>query len=295
MPLLPPRDLPELPGGQYRIERLIAQGGMGSVYAGRDLSLDRPVAIKVIRADLVRQPGAHERFIREMQTLARLQHPAIVTVFGSGLLAGGAPYLVMELVRGVDLRRELDSEGTLDPRRVSRILITVCEAMEAAHREGIHHGDLKPENILLPDDGVEAKLLDFGVAQAIRGPLEARAAIGMLPSLSAAAGEAEAEAPIIGTPAYMAPEQLHGQPPDSRTDVFSLGVIAYEMLCGALPFGGGCVAEVALAQTRGVSLADLGAPPLARAVALALAFDADRRPAGAQALAHLIGAAAAGL
>jgi serine/threonine protein kinase len=291
MPFLPRRDLPELPGCQYRIERLLAEGGMGSVYAGRDLALDRPVAIKVIRADFVREPGAHERFIREIQTIARLQHPAIVTVFGSGLLKGGAPYLVMELVRGVDLRRELESEGALDPLRVSRILVTVCEAMEAAHREGIHHGDLKPENILLPDDGVEAKVVDFGVAQAIRGQPGMPNDIASAPSPVAAA----AEAPIVGTPAYMAPEQLRGQPPDSRTDVFSLGVIAYEMLCGALPFGGGSVAEVALAQAHGAALGDVGAPALARAVALALSFDADRRPAGAQALAHLIGAAAAGL
>ena len=285
------RDLPELPEGKYRIERLIGQGGMGSVYAGRDSSLNRPVAIKVIRPELVRDPASHQRFLREIQTLARLQHPAIVAVFDCGVMKSGAPYLVMELVRGVDLRRELESEGPLDALRVTRILVTVCEAMEAAHREGILHGDLKPENILLPDDGVEAKVLDFGVASAIRGEREAADA---MPGRASSAG-ASVDVPIVGTPAYMAPEQLRGQPPDSRTDVFSLGVIAYEMLCGALPFGGGSVAEVALAQARGVAFDGLEPPALARAVAAALAFDADRRPVGAQALAHLIGAAAAGL
>ena len=287
------RDLPVLPDGNYRIERLLAHGGMGSVYAGRDVALDRPVAIKVIRAELMRDPAAHQRFIREAQTLARLQHPSIVTVYGCGRLQNGAPYLVMELVRGVDLRRELAAEGRLDAGRASRILAAVCSAMDAAHREGILHGDLKPENILLPDDGVEAKVLDFGVAQAIRAEGDAPSVNGTIE----APVTADVEAPIIGTPAYMAPEQLRGQLADAHTDVFSLGVIAYEMLLGALPFGTGSIAEVTLAQAHGVPTAGLGAlpPALARAVKSALAMDADRRPVSAQALAHLIGAAAAGL
>src|SRR6185503_12917653 len=125
-------------------------------------------------------PAAHERFVREAQTLARLQHPSIVTVYGCGRLKNGAPYLVMELVRGVDLRRELAAEGRLDAGRASRILIAVCGAMDAAHREGILHGDLKPENILLPDEGVEAKVLDFGVAQAIRAENESPHASGSI-------------------------------------------------------------------------------------------------------------------
>jgi serine/threonine-protein kinase len=251
------------------------------------------VAIKVIRADLMPDPAAHERFVREAQTLARLQHPSIVTVYGCDRLQNGAPYLVMELVRGVDLRRELADEGRLEAARASRILVAVCAAMDAAHREGILHGDLKPENILLPDEGVEAKVLDFGVAQAIRPENDAaRVSLALDVPVIASVG-----LPIIGTPAYMAPEQLRGQPADSHTDVFSLGVIAYEILLGALPFGTGSIAEVALAHARGVPAAGLGAlpPALARAVMSALALDADRRPVSAQAFAHLIGAAAAGL
>ena len=289
------RDWPVIPDGKYRIESLLGRGGMGTVYAARDLALDRPVAIKVIRSELVPDPAARERFVNEARTLARLTHRSIVRVFSCGAMADGAPYLVMELVRGVDLARELAAEGPLEPARAVRILADVCAAMETAHRDGVLHGDLKPENILLPDDGddeVEAKVLDFGVAQAIRSEsVETSGGSGL---------EANAVMHvnlIVGTPAYMAPEQLRGQPPDPHTDVFSLGVIAYEMLVGALPFGTGSAAEVALAQMRGVAPGNLDPlpPALARAVTAALAIDADRRPVSPQALAHLMGAAAGGI
>jgi eukaryotic-like serine/threonine-protein kinase len=271
---------------KYRFERLLGRGGMGSVYRARDLALDRPVAIKVIRAELVRDAAAHGRLQREAQTLARLQHPSIVAVFDYGILEGGSPYLVMELVRGNDLRHELEREGRLDVDRASRILSAICAGMAAAHAEGVLHCDIKPENVLLPDEGVEAKVLDFGVAQAI-GASAARAGAGG-PTLAAVT----IEEPPVGTPAYMAPEQLRGDAPEARTDVFSLGVIAYEMLLGELPFGGGSAGEVALAQARGIPAAIDALPgPLSRAVRAALALDADRRPPSPQALAYLIGAA----
>ena len=278
---------------KYRFERLLGRGGMGSVYRARDLSLDRPVAIKVIRADLVRDPAAHERLQREAQTLARLQHPSIVTVFDYGRLADGAPYLVMELVKGHDLRHELVREGRLDPERAGRILAAICDAMATAHGEGVLHCDLKPENVLLPDEGVEAKVLDFGVAEAIGVGTGAR--VG--PQSGDSRGPAPVEEPTVGTPAYMAPEQLRGDRPDGRTDVFSLGVIAYEMLVGDLPFGGGSAAEVVLAQTRGIPPAGLETlpEPLARAIRAALSLDPDRRPPSPQALAYLIGAATGAL
>ena len=292
------RDWPAMPKGKYRIEGLLGRGGMGAVYAARDLVLDRPVAIKVIRPELVPDPAARERFLREAQTLARLTHPSIVRVFACGSLPDGGPYLVMELVRGVDLQRELAAEGRLEVSRASRILAAACAAMESAHRDGVLHGDLKPENILLPDDcgddeednEVAAKVLDFGVAQAIAMPDVQRRSGDEVPRRSM-------DMPIVGTPAYMAPEQLRGQPPSPGTDVFSLGVIAYEMLVGELPFGNGSAAEVALAQERGIPAWHLDPlpPALARAVTAALAIDADRRPVSAQAFAHLIGAAAGGL
>jgi serine/threonine protein kinase len=295
------RDWPVMPEDKYRIEGLLGRGGMGAVYAARDLVLDRPVAIKVIRPELVPDPAARERFLREAQTLARLTHPSIVQVFACGSLPDGGPYLVMELVRGVDLQRELAAEGRLEVSRASRILAAACAAMESAHRDGVLHGDLKPENILLPDDcgddeednGVAAKVLDFGVAQAIRADPAVPLGQGRIEPLAVAS----VDTPIVGTPAYMAPEQLRGQPPSPGTDVFSLGVIAYEMLIGELPFGRGSAAEVALAQERGIPAGHLDSlpPALARAVTAALAIDADRRPVSAQALAHLIGAAAGGL
>jgi serine/threonine-protein kinase len=312
------RDWPVIPDGKFRIERLLDRGGMGSVYVGRDVALDRQVAIKVIRPELVPDPAARERFKREALMLARLKHPSIVTVFATGSLADGGPYLVMELVRGVDLRRELAAEGALDSARASRILSAVCGAMESAHRDGVLHGDLKPENIMLPDDAegeVEAKVLDFGVAQAIAIPdVQRPSGPEARPPERSGAQEGPrerrregvrgddvprttTELPIVGTPAYMAPEQLRGLPPSPLTDVFSLGVIAYEMLIGELPFGRGSAAEVALAQLRGKpgGCLDTLPPALARAVTAALAIDADRRPVSAAALAHLIGAAAGGL
>ena len=285
--------IPLVLDGKYRFERLLGRGGMGSVYRARDLGLDRTVAIKVIRADLLRDAGAHERLKREAQTLARLHHPSIVTVFGFGTLADGSPYLVMELVKGNDLRHELVREGRLEPERVSRILSAICGAMAAAHGDGVLHCDLKPENVLLPDEGVEAKVLDFGVAKAIGADTGARARRRGAGNRSAAT----VDEPIIGTPAYMAPEQLRGESPDARTDVFSLGVIAYEMLVGDLPFGGGSVGEVVLAQARGLPPGGVESlpGPLSRAVRAALALDADRRPPSPQALAYLISAATGAL
>jgi eukaryotic-like serine/threonine-protein kinase len=278
---------------RYRFERLLGRGGMGSVYSGRDLTLDRPVAIKVIRADLLRDAAAHGRLFREARTLARLHHPSIVEVYDSGTLADRSPYLVMELVKGHDLRQELLSEGHIEPDRASRILSAICDAMATAHGEGVLHCDLKPENVLLPDDGVEAKVLDFGVAQAIGAGTGAPAEAGR----GGAPARDTVEEPLIGTPAYMAPEQLRGEPPDARTDVFSLGVIAFEMLVGDLPFGGGSAGEVALAQTRVIPPTRLESlpAPLSRAVRAALALDADRRPPSPQALAYLIGAATGAL
>jgi serine/threonine-protein kinase len=285
--------MPLVLDGKYRFERLIGRGGMGSVYRARDLALGRQVAIKVIRPELIRDAGAHERLRKEAQMLARLHHPSIVAVYEYGTLEDGSPYLVMELVKGNDLRHELVSEGRLEPARACRILSAICGAMAAAHDEGVLHCDLKPENVLLPDEGVEAKVLDFGVAQAIGAGTGARSRTDPASRVAAAT----VEEPIIGTPAYMAPEQLRGDPPDARTDVFSLGVIAYEMLVGDLPFGAGSVGEVVLAQARGVPLdrVETLPAPLTRAVKEALALDADRRPPSPQALAYLIGAATGAL
>jgi serine/threonine-protein kinase len=171
-----------------------------------------------------------------------------------------------------------------------RILTAVCSAIEAAHREGVLHRDLKPENILLPGGGTAAKVLDFGVAKLVRRGDDTRRdgdSPSDAPTLLTTAGT------IVGTPAYMAPEQFRAAEADARTDVYSLGVIAYEMLSGELPFGRGTLADVVLAQSRGARpLAPDTVPASAeRAIRTALDADPDRRPASPQAFAHLLSAA----
>ena len=313
------RPVPSVPrtvDNKYRIEQLLGRGGMGAVYRARDMRLDRLVALKVVRAELLGDPEARRRFRREAQIVARLQHPSIVAVYDYGTFPDGGAYLVMELVRGEDLRHVLQREGRLDSAESLEILTAVCAAIGAAHREGVLHRDLKPENILLPGGGAPAKVLDFGVAKLVldsppkeddEGPNEA-------PTALTAAGM------IIGTPAYMAPEQFHAVEADARTDVFSLGVVAYEMLSGELPFGRGSVADVVLAQSRGLPAlhaSDLspaierairtaldaearGVPPMPpaliapaaeRAIRAALDADPDRRPATPQAFATMLAAA----
>ena len=245
-PLYPVQGVPRVVDNKFRIEQLLGRGGMGAVYRARDVRLDRLVALKVVRPELLSDGEARQRFRREAQIVARLQHPSIVSVFDYGTFVDGGAFLVMELVRGEDLRRVLQREGRLEIDRALRILTAVCAAIEAAHREGVLHRDLKPENILLPGGGLDAKVLDFGVAKVMgevpdRDPL--RTGTG---SLVTAAGM------IIGTPAYMAPEQLHGVPPDVRSDVFSLAVVAFEMLTGELPYGRGSLADMVMAHARGV-------------------------------------------
>jgi hypothetical protein len=270
--MIPVPSVSRVVDGKYHIEQLLGRGGMGAVYRARDLRLDRLVAIKVVRPELLGDPEAHHRFRREAQIVARLQHPSIVSIFDFGTFVDGGAYLVMELVRGEDLRRVLLREGRLDSTRALPILSSVCAAIEAAHREGVLHRDLKPENILLPGGEITAKVLDFGVAKVMK-PV----AIGAddHATLMTSPGT------LVGTPAYMAPEQFRGATPDARTDVFSLGVIAYEMLSGELPFGRGPLGEVILAQSGGPHPMPTGTVPrpVECAVLAALESDPDHRPA----------------
>jgi serine/threonine protein kinase len=279
--------VPRVVDNKYRIEQLLGRGGMGAVYRARDVRLDRLVALKVVRAELLGDQAARQRFRREAQIVARLQHPGIVSVFDYGTFANGGAYLVMELIRGEDLRRVLVREGRLDRERALKILFAVCAAIEAAHRDGVLHRDLKPENILLPGGDLPAKVLDFGVAKVMRDEQVTDVNAGDRGSLVTAAGI------IIGTPAYMAPEQLHGLTPDARSDVFSLGVIAFEMLMGDLPFGRGSLADIVLAHARGVapSLEASHGSALDKAVRAALNPDPDKRPPTVRAFAELLASA----
>lgn len=269
--------VPGVPGvidRRYQVEQLLGRGGTGTVYRARDVRLDRLVAVKVVRAGMLGDAVARQRFRREAQLLSGLQHPSIVSIFDYGTLPDGGAYLVMELVRGEDLRTVLQREGRIGLPRALRILSAVCEAVEAAHRDGVLHGDLKPENILLPGDGVEAKVLDFGLAKVVPDP-----------ALLDAGGV------IFGTPAYMAPERLRGLEPDARSDIFSLGAVAFEMLTGELPFGRGPLADIVLAQARGVPRfpGDVRVPAdLEDAVRTALDPDPDRRPPTAKSFESLM-------
>jgi GAF domain-containing protein/predicted Ser/Thr protein kinase len=258
--------------GKYRVDALIGRGGMGAVYRARDLGLDRDVAVKVVRGELVASPEARDRFRREAQLAARLQHPAIVTVFDYGTLPDGAAYLVMEYVRGEDLRSRL-SKGPLPPAEAIDLLAAIAEGVEAAHRESVLHRDLKPENVLLPARG-GPKVLDFGVAKAM--PLA-----GMDATLTASGT-------IVGTPAYMAPEQIRGERVDARTDIFSLAVMCYEMLTGRLPFGAGSFVDVAMRQTSATPAIDEDGVPerVSEVLRRALSYARDDRQATALTLAR---------
>jgi hypothetical protein len=205
---------------------LLGQGGMGAVYKARQRRLDRLVALKILPPEVAGAPGFAERFTREAQALARLNHPHIVIVHDFGD-AGGMYYFLMEFVDGVNLRQMI-AGGKLEPREALAIVPQVCEALQYAHDEGIVHRDIKPENILLDRKG-RAKIADFGLAKLLHGgePPAGRAAFSLTGSRQ-----------VMGTPHYMAPEQMERpQGVDHRADIYSLGVVFYEMLTGELPLG----------------------------------------------------------
>ena len=273
---LRPGALPRTVDTKYRVDRLLGTGGMGAVYVGHDMRLDRDVALKVVRADLLTNPDARARFRREAQLVARLEHPGVVVVYDYGTLASGAAFFVMEYVRGRDLR-SIVRAGPQPWESVARLIAGIAEPIDAAHRLGILHRDLKPENIILPDSGtVVAKVLDFGVAKLFGEPSDET---GAFVNTLTAVGQP------VGTPAYMAPEQLSGGTMTARTDIYSLGVIAYELLTGELPFGRGSFVDIAMRQQQAppaMSRQDI--PDAVRgAVVEALSADPARRPESAQA------------
>jgi serine/threonine-protein kinase len=207
--------------GRYAVSRLIARGGMGEVYEAHDQVLRRDVAIKVVRSG--DDPTLMDRFNREAYLAARFDHPHIVRVFDLGHTDDGCPFLVMELLRGKLFSQLLAEEGTMDPARVAELLEGVSEALDRVHQEGVVHRDIKLENLMLverEDGTVRAKLLDFGVA---------------LPP-SEEAPRLTVDGSFVGTPLYSPPEALFGVAPDARGDIYSLGVVAYQLLTGTAPF-----------------------------------------------------------
>ncbi len=253
---------------------------MGAVYRAHDMRLERDVAIKVVRAELLGDPDARTRFRREAQLVARLQHPGIVAVFDYGTLPDGAAFLVMEYVHGRDLRATLRGDGPLPPSRVADLMLSIAGPVDAAHRQGILHRDLKPENILLPEDGAAAKVLDFGVAKLVSADENDQDDNEASDTLTLAGQP-------IGTPSYMAPEQLAGSRVSRKTDVFALGVMAYELLTGVPPFGRGPLVEIATRQRTGAGPIERTDVPaeMAAAIARALSPNPDERPDSATAFA----------
>jgi predicted Ser/Thr protein kinase len=216
-------DVPHIIAGRFRIECEIGTGGMGTVYRATHLGLERAVAVKIIKPEYAADPDVADRFMREARTMARLRHSHAAMIFDAGNLPDGRHFIIMEFVEGCTLSETLSREGRFTPERAIRIASDICDVLSEAHKLGIVHRDLKPSNIMLNDRGV--CVLDFGVAKVLASSTEATAS-------HATTGSGI----IVGTPRYMSPEQCLGQRVGVRSDLYSLGVILYEMLAGRPPF-----------------------------------------------------------
>jgi serine/threonine-protein kinase len=221
---------------RYELGEILGFGGMSEVHLARDLRLHRDVAIKVLRADLARDPSFYLRFRREAQNAAALNHPAIVAVYDTGEAetpSGPLPYIVMEYVDGVTLRDIIHHDGPMPPRRALEVIADACQALNFSHQHGIIHRDVKPANIMISKTGA-VKVMDFGIARAI-------ADTGNSVTQTAA---------VIGTAQYLSPEQARGERVDARSDVYSLGCVLYELLTGEPPFVGDSPVAVAYQHVR---------------------------------------------
>jgi eukaryotic-like serine/threonine-protein kinase len=211
--------------GKYQIERMLGEGGMGRVYSARHLLLDRTIAVKVLNSSMQRDSRTGERFRREAQAAGRLQHPNAVIIHDFGITSDGNAYLVMELLHGSSLRALLQRNRRLSPELASEILGQVAAAIDQAHALGIIHRDLKPDNIMVderPDGRLSVKVLDFGIAK--------------LKDLAEQNIQLTGTGMVIGTVHYMSPEQCRATELDGRSDIYSLGIVLFEMLTGRVPF-----------------------------------------------------------
>jgi serine/threonine protein kinase, bacterial len=210
---------------RYRVDTLIATGGMSAVYRGLDLRLDRPVALKIMDSRYAGDNQFLTRFQREARAVARLKDPGLVAVYDQGI-DGQHPFLVMELIEGGTLRELLRERGPMPPHAVAAVLRPVLGGLAVAHRAGLVHRDIKPENVLISDEG-DVKIADFGLVRAV------------------AEAKITSTSVILGTAAYLSPEQVSTGDAGPRSDVYSVGILAYELLTGATPFTGDSALAVA--------------------------------------------------
>ncbi len=265
--------------GKYRIERLLGRGGMGEVYAGTHMQLERPVAVKVLHGDLGADDSFAARFVREARTAARLEHPNAVHVYDFGSLESGSAYLVMEFVEGVTLREVMRANDRFPLSAVVDIMRQAAGAIGAAHARGIVHRDIKPENMMVRTNEtgrLVLKVVDFGLAKLLENQ----------------SSQLTNGSELIGTPKYMAPEQFSGGRVDERADVYALGCVLFELLAGGPPFEGTFVEVVGkhvYAEVPSFESLDLDLSPEVEAVVRhALEKDpADRTPSASELVAEL--------
>jgi serine/threonine protein kinase len=228
--------IPRLLSNRYELGETLGYGGMSEVHKGRDVRLGRDVAVKVLRADLARDPQFQERFRREAQNAAALNHPAIVAVYDTGETQaehGPLPYIVMEYVDGRTLRDMVKTQGPLSGKRAMEVMADVSAALDFSHRHGIVHRDVKPANVMITRAGA-VKVMDFGIARAVH---DGQAAMTQT-------------AAVIGTAQYLSPEQARGEAVDARSDVYASGCVLFELLTGEPPFTGDSPVAVAYQHVR---------------------------------------------
>ena len=255
-------DIGTVLGGRYRLIELLGQGGMATIYRAHDTQLERDVAVKVLRPEYGRDPDFFARFRQEAQSAASLNHPGVVAVYDYGTDQAG-PYIVMELVDGEDLSSIIRRTGALPPRQAARLTAQIARAIAAAHERGFIHRDIKPSNVLVTRDG-KAKVTDFGIARAV-----SEAAV-TLPGTT------------LGSVHYFSPEQARGELATEPSDIYSIGIVLYELLTGRRPWEGDSAAAIATARLTGPvpspSAVRAGVPPALEAITRrALATDPEAR------------------
>jgi serine/threonine-protein kinase len=224
--------VPVVAGGRYRLERELGRGGMATVYLARDTELDRPVALKILAESLAGDAAFRKRLLREARLAARLSHPNVVNVYDVGESEDGRPYVVMECVEGVTLAELLNERGRLPADEAVGLAVQACRGLAHAHAAGLVHRDVKPQNLLLREDGT-LKVADFGIARAAESTALTQAGT------------------VLGTAAYLAPEQAAGEEVTAAADVYSLGAVLYELLTGQPPYVAASLPDLAAKQAKG--------------------------------------------